>query len=100
MLERLAVKFMDTQARIIGNLAQAGAGNIITAYSHSFLIALMLEQNYMVRQRGADDLIASLNWLTAAQELVNIVQGFAVPEILNFAATGTVAPGRSIPSVR
>ena len=88
MLERLAIKFMDTQARIIGNLAQAGAGNIITAYSHSFIIALMLEQNYMIRQRGADDLILSLNVLTAEQALAQLLQGFAVPEVLTFAATG------------
>jgi hypothetical protein len=88
MLENLAEKFMDAQARIIGSLAQAGAGNIITAYSHSFLISLMLEQNYMIRQRGADDLIVSLNVLVGAQALTNLLQGFAVPEVLTFAATG------------
>jgi hypothetical protein len=88
MLKQIVNKFFDTQAKMINSLAQSAAGNIITAYSHSFLIALMLEQNYMIRQRGADDLIVSLNWLTAAQELTNIVQGFAVPEVLTFASTG------------
>lgn len=98
MLERLATKFMDAQARIIGGLAQAGAGNLVTAYSHSFIIALMLEQNYMIRQRGADDLIASLNVLVGAQALTNLLQGFAVPEMLTFAATG-IPIARSKPLV-
>lgn len=96
MLERLAKQYMTTQGQIISHMAQAGAGNIITAYSHSFLIALMLEQNYMIRQRGADDLIASLNWLTGAQALTNLLQGFAVPEILTYATVGVpISPGAS-----
>jgi hypothetical protein len=99
MLERLAKTFMDKQATIISHLAQAGAGNIVTAYSHSFLIALILEQNYMIRQRGADDLIASLNVLVGAQALTNLLQGFAVPEVLTFAATGIPITGRPMPSV-
>lgn len=91
MLERLAVKWMDTQHRIITALAQAGAGNIVTAYSHSFLIGLMLEQSYWIRQRGADDLISGLNWLTGAEEAGSIIKdilgggGFSVPQVLQFA---------------
>lgn len=89
MLERLVKSFWDNQAKMISHLAQAGAGNLVTAYSHSFIIALMLEQNYMIRQQGADDLIASLNVLVGAQTLTNLLQGFAVPEMITFATTGT-----------
>jgi len=96
MLERLAKQFMETQGQIISHLAQAGAGNLVTAYSHSFLIGLMLEQNYMIRQRGADDLIASLNVLVGAQALTNLLQGFAVPEVLTFAATGIPIKGTKL----
>ena len=92
MLEKLALKWMDTQQHIISSLAQAGAGNLITAYSHSFLIALMLEQNYMIRQRGSDDLIASLNWLTGAVELASLVTAFSVPATLVFAGMGGTFP--------
>jgi len=105
MLERLAIKYMDSQARMIGFLAQAGSANMITGYAHAFLIGLMLEQNYMIRQRGADDLIASLNALVISAEardwLAQLMgsSGFNVPEVISFAQTGTVAKGRVLPHV-
>jgi hypothetical protein len=92
MLERLVLKYMDTQQQIIHGLAQAGAGNIISAYGSNFLIALMLEQNYMIRQRGADDLIASLNWLAGAEVAATLFKDFSVPATLIYSAAGGEFP--------
>jgi hypothetical protein len=92
MLERLALKWMDMQEKIIHGLAQAGAGNIVSAYGSNFLIALMLEQNYLIRQRGADDLIASLNWIAGAEVAGNLFKDFAVPATLIYSASGGEFP--------
>lgn len=70
MFESITTKWLDNQQRIIHALAQA-QHNPIAAYTNSFLIALMLEQQYYIRQRGADDMIGALNWVWGA----NAAQG-------------------------
>jgi len=92
MLERLAMKYLDVHQHIIVGLAQAGAGNIVSAYAGNFLAGLMLEQNYMIRQKGADDLIASLNWLTGAELAASWFKDFSVPATLVFAGAGGTFP--------
>lgn len=88
MLERLATVYMNNTAKMITALSQASTGNMITAYGSNFLMAMILEHNYMIRQQGADNFIVSLNWLVGSQALANILQQFAVPEMLTFAVTG------------
>lgn len=78
-LEKLGTEWMRSQADIITALAQSGAGNIITAWSHSYIIAMMLEHQYMIRKRGATSLVGTLNWLTGPMALAEIIGNVSTP---------------------
>lgn len=67
LLAKIVDKWLDAEADMVHALAQAGAGNIITAWAHSHLIAMILEQNYMIRKGGAAGLVSGMNWLTGAE---------------------------------
>ena len=86
ILKTLGNKWLDTQARVMVALAQAGAGNLVNAWANSHLIAMMLEHNYMIRKGGAGGLIARMNWLTGALALAEIIGGISVPSTLVYSA--------------
>lgn len=92
LIEKFGEKWLDSEARIIQALAQSGAGNIITAYSHGHLIAMMLEHSYMIRKGGAGNWIGSMNWLTGATVIAEIFGSIAVPSVLAFSSGGEVLP--------
>lgn len=92
MLKDIIIKWLDTQGRMVQALSQA-QHNPIAAYANSFLMALMLEQQYFIRARGADDLIASLNWVWGANELTSFFSGLfgsgsQFPATVVYATTG------------
>ena len=91
MFRDIIVKWLDTQGRMVQALAQS-QHNPISSYANSFLIALLLEQQYFIRQRGADDLIGSLNWVWGANALSNAVStlfsgGSQFPSTIVYAAS-------------
>src|SRR3990170_8482130 len=88
-----AEKFLETQARMVVALAQAGSGNMITAWAYSHLIAMMLEQNYMIRKGGAKSLVDGMNWITAANVLSNLLQGFSSTQSIAFDDGGVKGKG-------
>jgi hypothetical protein len=87
-------KYMDTVNSISGHLAQAGAGNILTAYGHQILIASMLEHNYMIQAGGAGGLESVLTPLVVVSQAGSIIdgivggKGFDVPSTLILAGVG------------
>ncbi len=96
MLQAIAEKWLDSEARMVAALAQAGAGNVIVGWANSHLIAQILEQNYMIRKGGAKSLIDGMNWLTGATTLAELFGSLAVPATLVYsgamgAEAGTMA---------
>jgi len=89
LAEKFGEKWLDTQARMVVALAESGTGNIITAWAHSHLIAMMLEHNYMIRKGGAGGLVAGMNWLTGAVTLAEIIGDINVPSTLVFSGGAT-----------
>lgn len=87
-LQKLYATKMESEAKIITGLAQSGAGNIIVAWAHSHIIAMILEHNYYIRKGGAQGLIDGMNWLTGAITLSEIVGNVAVPSVLAFSGVG------------
>jgi len=74
-------------ARMVKALAESGCGNIITAWTHSHIIAQVLEHNYMIRKGGTWAVIEGANWLTGALALAEVIGSFSVPATLVFGAT-------------
>lgn len=89
-IQKIAHDYFDTIKHSITALAQAGAGNMITAYGHSLIISNMLEHNYMIHQGATRGLADALNWLVASEEGKSWFTaifgggGFAVPKMLSF----------------
>jgi hypothetical protein len=89
VLENLFKIREDNIGRMVVALAQSGTGNIITAFSHGHLIAMLLEHNYLTRKGSAKSWHDSMAWLTGATTIAEIFGQVAVPSTLVFsAATG------------
>lgn len=78
-------------AQMVSSLAESGAGNIVTAWTHSHLIAQILEHNYFVRKGGAKSIIDGANWITGALTIAEIFGAIAVPAALVFSGGGAAA---------
>lgn len=75
-------------ARMVKALAESGAGNLITAWAHSHIIAQLLEHNYYTRKGAAEVLVSGMNWLTGAAATAELVGAFTVPATLVFGGGG------------
>jgi hypothetical protein len=99
-LKEVFKKYMDTITSVCGHLAQAGAGNILTAYGHQIIIANVLEHNYMMQAGGAGGIESVLTPLVTVSEAGSIIDGivgghgFDIPSTLILAGVGVPDFGR------
>jgi len=94
LLRDIAKMYFKTLESTMGHLAQAGAGNLITAWTHPILIANILEHNYMIAAGAAGGMEASTQWIAGAMTASNVLasifgsKGFDVPTTLILAGVG------------
>ncbi len=91
LLEKFGEKWLESQTKMVVALAESGSGNIIVAWAHSHLIAMMLEHAYMIRKGGAAGIVSGMNWLTGAITAAEIIGNVAVPSVLAFSGGGPAA---------
>ncbi len=93
ILQKVLHDWLQSQTQIMRALAESGSGNIIVAWAHSHIIAMMLEQNYMIRKGGAAGIMDGLNKLTGTITLAEIFGQIAVPSVLAFSGVPISKPG-------
>jgi len=80
-------------ARMVKALAESGTANIITAWTHSHMIAQILEHNYMIRKGGTWAVMEGANWLTGAATLDALIGSCGNLATLIFGGAGGGSAG-------
>lgn len=96
VLKAIATKWLDTMARIGSSLAQASPGSLVSSWTHSHILAMMLEHSYMIRKLGARTLVDGSNWLTGVLAAAEVLGDVAGPASLVY----SVATGADVETIK
>lgn len=83
-LERVVLKWLDTESRLGVALAQSSAGNPLAAYSSALLMGMMMEHNYMIKVGGAGNVQRGL----AALQIGTFITQMANASSITYAVRG------------
>lgn len=88
MLVSLIKEHYKSVVDIVRPLAQAGTGNLVSAWTHAHLIAQILEHNYLIRKGGAKSIVDGASWITAGAWISGLIGGFSAPSSIAYSEKG------------